>query len=349
MGFFERRNKLNKKALFIIVIFIVISGLSVDYFHEKNKEREEEIGTLRQEQKILLERIETLEEKNLFSFPRMPEEITFCKEKVPLEKEYVRERLLEALIIEINKSLDMRLIFLRTGRWFPFIESELRLEDLPIDLKYLVVIESNLNHMANSSKGARGLWQFDRRTARQRGLRCGLRRDLWIDERYDPYSSTEAAIKYLKELYVEFGSWPSVFAAYNMNKDKYKEKLEEQETDSFYQVRQIPRETQRFVYRAIAVKLIMENPEKYGYPSWEIVNKKKYEPWEILTRKLIVEGSRNSRKSIIDIVKELKGKHSNLTHRKFLDYNPHILQGELPPGTYTTYIPREKIDPRLFF
>lgn len=306
---------------------------------EVKLEKEERLKETEITQQGLERILEEIEKRASYKFPPLPEEITFCEEIVPLKRDYVWERLFEGLIIEINKSLDMGLIFLRTGRWFPVIEKALAEAGMPLDLKYLFVIESNLNHMANSSKGARGISQFDRLTARQCGLRCGLRRDSWIDERYDPFRSIEAAIKHLKERYTEFGNWSSVLATYNMNKDKYKERLEEQETDDFYEVRQIPMQTQRFDYRAIAVKLIMENPEKYGYPSWEVINQIKYKSWQVKKIEIVVK---KRRKSISEIVEELKSQYPNLTHREFLDYNPHILKAELPKGTYNIYIPEKK-------
>lgn len=324
-----------KKALFIIIIALILLLIASGFLYLLRERRDFKWMIVSVDK--LFDRVDKLEKKSIFSFYWILEEISLCDEQVPFEREYVQERLIESLIIETEKSLDMKLIFLRSGRWFPVIERELNKAELPLDLKYLFVIESNLNHRANSERGARGISQFDRRTGRQYGLRV----DWWIDERYDPFKSIEAAIKHLKDLYDEFGNWPSALAGYNMHKDKYGKQFKKQEARDFYEVRNIPWQTQRFIFRMIATKLIMERPERYGYETWQLINLKKYRPWQVERIKLVVKGSRKNRKSIVEILKELKEKYQELSYPKFVDYNPHILRDSLPPGTYQIYIPEE--------
>ena len=294
----------------------------------------------------LTTRIEKLEKKPLFPIPELPEEMDFCGERVPLERGYVRERLITALLIELENSFNLRTVFLRTSRWFPFIEQQLKKASLPVDLKYLAVIESGLNQRAYSEARARGLWQLTNLIVRLYKKRA----DWWINEAYDPYSATdkilgrlatEVAIKFLKDLYMEFERWPCCLAGYNMNKDKYRKKLEEQGVEDFYEVRDIPWQTQRFAYRAIAIKLIMQNPEKYGYENWEAINQKSFKPWRVKKIEYTIEGRKGSKKSIMSIIEDLKENHPHLTYQKFVDYNSHILRSELPSGTYNIYIPEE--------
>jgi len=95
--------------------------------------------------------------------------------------------------------------------YFPAIEYNIQLDGLPDDLKYLSVIESSLRPYATSTAGAAGLWQIMPNTARLYGLVI----DDYVDERRDPYRSTEVALKYLQHLYQEFHSWELAMAAYN--------------------------------------------------------------------------------------------------------------------------------------
>jgi soluble lytic murein transglycosylase-like protein len=100
----------------------------------------------------------------------------------------------------------------RSARYMPIIEEELRKNGMPDDLKYLVVIESSLLPHAGSSAGAVGFWQFMRETGRSYGLAVNSSRD----ERRNIFTSTAAAIRYLKKLHGDFGSWTLAAAAYNM-------------------------------------------------------------------------------------------------------------------------------------
>ena len=106
---------------------------------------------------------------------------------------------------------DTERILGRSAMVFPIFEHYLEMHGLPDELKYLPMIESSLVPYATSTSGAAGLWQFMPGTGRH----CGLTIDSYLDERKDPYRSTEAAVIYLKKLYKRFGKWDLVLAAYN--------------------------------------------------------------------------------------------------------------------------------------
>ncbi|MBU1248469.1 MAG: transglycosylase SLT domain-containing protein [Proteobacteria bacterium] len=183
----------------------------------------------------------------------------FCGEVVPMDNPDVRERLEKELLLNLWDRAQMLLYIKRSGRYFPYIEAQLKARGMPDDLKYLAVIESALKPHAGSRSGAMGYWQFIRPTA----LRYGLRVDSSIDERRNIFTSTTAALEYLADLQGMFDSWSLAAAAYNMGEQGLKKRIRTQGVEDFHRL-YLPLETQAYVFRAIAVKEIMANPERYG-------------------------------------------------------------------------------------
>jgi membrane-bound lytic murein transglycosylase D len=186
--------------------------------------------------------------------------LDFCGEPVPLDNPEVRERLEKELLIILWNRPQVILWMKRAGRYMPFIEETLKKNSMPDDLKYLAIIESSLISHVSSSKGAKGYWHFIEGT----GKNYGLKIDEDVDERRNFFSSTRAAVNYLKKLYGIFGSWTLSAAAYNMGEDGLKAEMLVQNTNNYYSL-YLPVETQQYVFRAISVKIILSNPEKYGF------------------------------------------------------------------------------------
>lgn len=141
------------------------------------------------------------------------------------------------------------------GYYFPMFEQALDRHGLPLELKYLPVIESALNPVAVSRAGATGLWQFMLRT----GKGYGLEVNSLVDERRDPYKATEAAVQYLKDLYAIYGDWNLVIAAYNcgpgsVNKAIARSGGKHDYWEIYYL---LPRETRGYVPAFIAANYIM--------------------------------------------------------------------------------------------
>ena len=139
--------------------------------------------------------------------------------------------------------------------YFPLFEEMLDRHGLPLELKYLPVIESALNPVAVSRMGATGLWQFMLKT----GQGYGLEVNSLVDERRDPYKSTEAAVRYLKDLYSIYGDWNLVIAAYNcgpgnVNKAIARSGGKQDYWEIYYH---LPRETRGYVPAFIAANYIM--------------------------------------------------------------------------------------------
>lgn len=152
----------------------------------------------------------------------------------------------------------------RSTRYMPFLQNELKKAGLPTDLAYMVMIESGFSLTATSVAEAVGPWQFIEAT----GSRYGLSRNWWLDERRDLHKSTRAAIRYLKDLHAEFGSWYLVAASYNMGENGLRRRIRRHGTKDYWAlVRKggLPTETQEYVPKILAAMLISKAPNLYGF------------------------------------------------------------------------------------
>jgi len=190
----------------------------------------------------------------------LPDAVTLCGEPLPLERRSVRERLDREFTIIVWDRPQVFLWLKRANRYFPYIEQQLARAGLPDDLKYLAVAESSLLTHARSPAGATGYWQFMPRTADAKGLR----RDRLSDERYSLEHSTAAALRYLRQSFDMFGSWPLAMAAYNCGEKNVKRAIASQKVNDYYRLK-LPNETERYVFRIAAIKIVLENHERYGY------------------------------------------------------------------------------------
>ena len=183
----------------------------------------------------------------------------FANENVPLHISDVRERLDRELVINKNYHSNTTLVIKRAHRVFPIIEPILKANNIPEDFKYLAVIESGLVNVV-SPAGARGVWQFMPKTAEEAGLEVNS----YVDERYHLQKSTMAACQYLLKSKEKFGSWTLAAAAYNAGMAGIQKQMVAQSEGNYYDLL-LNEETSRYVFRILALKEIMENPEKYGY------------------------------------------------------------------------------------
>ena len=191
---------------------------------------------------------------------RVPAGLTFCDEPVPLGIPQVRERFEKEMLLALGDRPQALLWIKRAPRYMPLIEETLKANGMPADLKYLAVVESALRPHAGSPKGAMGFWQLMPETARKFGLRV----DEFMDERRNIYLSTPAAMSFLQALYGQFSSWTLAVAAYNMGEEGLAAEILEQNTRDYYNL-YLPLETQQFVFRILAVKLILSDPKRFGF------------------------------------------------------------------------------------
>jgi membrane-bound lytic murein transglycosylase D len=189
----------------------------------------------------------------------LPNELSFCDSPVPLDRLDVRERLDRELLVNTYWQSNTLLIHKRANRWFPLISSILEREGVPDDLKYIAVIESGLTNVV-SPAGAAGPWQFMKATAQAYGLEVNDE----VDERYHMEKSTVAACKYLKDAYAQHGDWALAAASYNLGPGGVNKQVDRQGNARYFDL-QLPEETSRYVFRILAMKEILRDPERYGF------------------------------------------------------------------------------------
>ena len=254
---------------------------------------------------------------------RISEPLNFCDEPVPLGDPDVRERLERELLVSLDNSDDIILWLKRANRYFPEIERVLKANNLPDDLKYITIAESSLRPLAFSNKGAVGYWQFMEGT----GIKYGLEVTSDIDERRNVDKATRAAIRYLKDLYTLFSSWTLAAAAYNMGEDGLKSEILVQKVSNYYKL-YLNQETQRYLFRILAAKIIISNPARFGY----VLGKSDlYLPREFDTLEI-----KASRPVPLHIIAQAAGTYFKIIK----DLNPQIKYYHLPAGTCQIRIPK---------
>ena len=267
------------------------------------------------------------QEVSLVESVRPGQGLTLCGEAVPVEKPDVRERFEKEMLLSLGDRPQALLWIKRAPRYLPLIEQTLKANHMPEDLKYLAVAESALRPHAGSVKGAMGFWQLMPETARKYGLRV----DEYVDERRNIYLSTPAAVSYLQALYEHFSSWTLALAAYNMGEEGLAAEMLEQGTEDYYDL-YLPLETQRFIFRVLAVKLILGDPAVYGF---NVGAKDRYAP-------LIFDtvGVDCFEETPIRLVAEAAGTH----FKAIKDLNPHLRGHYLQPGHLQINLPQGSVD-----
>jgi hypothetical protein len=245
----------------IITSIIIVSGISIFAISNENKNKITHEGTA-------------------YYYPIA---VDFAGEKTPLNIPDVNERFDRELLVNANLHASTTLILKRANRAFPVIEPILKKNGVPDDFKYLAVIESALIN-AVSGSGAKGVWQFMPETAKEKGMEVND----CVDERYHLEKSTEAACKYLLVAKEKFGSWTLAAASYNVGMMGVNKQIEIQKVTNYYDLL-LNDETSRYVFRILALKEIMKNPEKFGF---DIPKQELYELFP--TRKIEIDSTVNN-------------------------------------------------------
>lgn len=186
-------------------------------------------------------------------------DVNFCGECLPLDKTDVVDRWKHVFTLFRPHANDLGGLRQRAEAFFPIIDPILEKYDIPEDFRYIPLAESGLKSRAISRAGAGGYWQLMPGTARELGLTVNKR----IDERFNTRKATEAACRYLRELYNELGSWSLVAAAYNAGPIRIKNQLKQQARGDYYSMN-LPRETRYYLYRILLYKEVMSRPDDYS-------------------------------------------------------------------------------------
>lgn len=193
--------------------------------------------------------------------PEIPSSMTLCGKKVDLDRTDMYERLDRELTSMAYTHGSTLLTIKRANKLFPVMAPILKQNGVPQDLLYLACIESSLNTRALSSAKAGGIWQFMPATAKQYGLEVSDE----VDERYNIEKATAAACRYLKNALAKYGgNWSSVLASYNGGMARVSGELDKQQASDAFDL-YLTDETSRYMFRVMAMKLIMENPAAYGF------------------------------------------------------------------------------------
>ena len=238
------------------------------------------------------------------------DDITFAGERVPLEMFNIRERYEREMLSTCYFHSNTMLLVKRSKRWFPVIEPILQKYGIPDDFKYLCVAESTLTN-AVSPAGAVGFWQFLERTGKEYGLE--INKD--VDMRYNVELETEAACRYFLKSYEIYHNWTLVAASFNAGTRRLSKFLKEQKVHSYYDLLMAD-ETERYIFRILAFKTILGDPEKYGiYVSKYL----EYQPFKYKT--VIVDKS-------VDSWADFALKH-DITYKLLKIFNPWLRSNSL--------------------
>ena len=192
--------------------------------------------------------------------PSVPDYVIFAGQKISFDRADLRERMDRELVAFTYSHNMSTLMIKRANRLFPEIEPILKRMGVPDDLKYLMVIESNLDPQAVSGAGAAGLWQFTQSTGREYGLEVNDN----IDERYNTVKATEAACRFLLKAYGKYQNWMTVAASYNGGQQGMDRRIEQQHQTNAMDMWLVD-ETSRYMFRILAAKMMFENPALFGF------------------------------------------------------------------------------------
>ena len=302
------------KKLSIIAIVLSTLTLSVQIFiFATGKTNDDEIYT------------QALKNDYRIYSPVLPDTIKFAGELVPMDVYYVREALDREILSNMYWHTNTILNMKRAYRHFPVIEPILKKHGVPSDLKYLAVIESGLLNVTSPAK-AQGYWQFIKATGKKYGLEITDE----VDMRNSLEASTEAACKFLKVLYAQFGSWTLAAAAYNCGENGLQRQINLQSVNNYYDLR-LNSETARYVYRIVAVKLIMQDPQSYGF------NLRYKDMYPQITYRTVELKGQNV--DLYDFAKD-----NGTTYKMLREMNPWLITNKLVNKENKTYIVKLPIE-----
>jgi membrane-bound lytic murein transglycosylase D len=248
--------KIVKRVMWLMSVTVGLSGLSVHAASPQNIVSEPDS----------LERfdIKTLDLEEISATPGVSEKLLrerFAKlqKEIPLTYHATSHQFVEYFMYK--KVAFTRSMMEKMPLYFPIFEKALQKYGLPVELKYLSMIESGLNPRVISYASAGGLWQFMPATGRE----FGLYQDRHIDERFDPVKSTDAACRYLSQLYRIFGDWEMALASYNTGPGNVKRAMRRSRGNTFWTIYSaLPQQTRSYVPQFVAMTYMMNFGHDHG-------------------------------------------------------------------------------------
>lgn len=243
----------------------------------------------------------------------------FAGEALPIDNFDVAERLDRELMTNSYwHSSTLQLIKL-AHRYFPVIEPILAKNGVPDDFKYLAVAESGLRNVT-SPAGAKGFWQFMPATGREYDLEINRE----VDERYHLEKATQAACEYLLDKYRRTNSWITTAAMYNAGEARINGYLNEMRADHYFDLN-LGEETARYVFRLVAMKEILRDPEHFGF---YVPEADRYAPLTDFSTVTVTESIDN----LGDFAKQY-----GTSYRMLKVYNPWLVESSLPISSGNSY------------
>lgn len=236
------------KIILMSIGLIAIASLSIQAVQDGPSAAENEI----------VSKQNATEDYNIHAL-KMPENLNFAGEPVPIENPDIYERMDRELLVNTYWQSNALLLIKRAHKYFPVIEPILKEYGIPDDFKYLAVIESGLTQAVSPAK-ATGFWQIMEGTGKDYNLEINDN----VDERYHIEKSTRVACEYILASKKRFGTWTMAAAAYNAGNTGVLRQLERQEVNNYYDLL-LGEETGRYVFRILALKEIIKHPRKYGF------------------------------------------------------------------------------------
>lgn len=318
------KKKLN---IFLIILLIVVTiVLYLAYFSSEKSlqlfELEQQVESMRSK----IEQLETMNKKNFVNIQKVPDPLIFCGDTLALDNPFIRERVEREFYSLLGDQGQLQLYMKRTERYLPMITVHLKEAGLPDDLKYLAVHESALLPKIRSRSNAVGLWQFMYATGRLYKLKI----DRYIDERRDPEKATKAAVRFLGDLYKQFGNWQLVLAAYNGGQGRLSRSIKKYNSNSLIDL-SLPEETERYYFKIVATKIIVSNAEKFGFS----LESHEYFPTPEKTKlEFTIHGNKMTLEEIAAVF--------DMSIVALKEFNPQLRNTYLPQGTYQLKLPVDK-------
>lgn len=325
---------INKHLLIKIFLYAILSMCLCFKITSQEGETQSEIQNIEKQEEILQQEVELIQEVELAQeVEKIVQEIQIEKKNNPEEEAKNFHPLVKKQIEQYTSNFAkdwLNTVMTESLKYRAFVQKTLEENNMPKNLQYLPVIESSYKISALSKSGAYGMWQFMKNSIAPFNIRINS----WMDERKDPWLTTKAAIKKLKENYDYLGSWELALAAYNCGLGAMTRTIKKAGSSDFWYLAEkgfLKTETKNYVPKFLAISHILDNKDFYGLdfpePNEETDNCTNFE--EISVKRSIDLGILAEKS---DIEKELLS-----------FYNPSLYYNVTPPDTtYNLRIPKEK-------